>query len=144
MPRGHFGNPVVNGKRKCTKCGETKPVSEFQHSKRAPTGLIAQCKACHNAYMKTQYPRKRHINYVRAYGITLTDYNKMFAEQEGCCAICGKHQSEFKKALDVDHNHLTNQVRGLLCGNCNNGLGRFYADYGIELLTNAINYLGVN
>ena len=67
------------------------------------------------------YHREYHLK--RIYGITLDDYNKMFAEQNGCCAMCGKHQSEFKQALSVDHNHQTDEIRGLLCFSCNSKLG---------------------
>ena len=53
------------------------------------------------------------------YGITLDDYNKMFNEQEGKCAICQRHQNELTRTLCVDHNHKTNKVRSLLCLTCN-------------------------
>ena len=57
------------------------------------------------------------------YGITLDDYNRMFAEQKGCCKICNIHASELKAPLQVDHSHITGVVRGLLCGLCNSRLG---------------------
>jgi hypothetical protein len=57
------------------------------------------------------------------YGITLNDYNRMFAEQKGCCKICNIHASELKVPLQVDHSHITGVVRGLLCGLCNSRLG---------------------
>ncbi len=63
----------------------------------------------------------------------------MFEEQDGCCAICKRHQSEFTKSLFIDHCHKTNKVRGLLCHNCNIGLGSFKDN--IELMKNGINYL---
>ena len=53
------------------------------------------------------------------YGFTLDDYNKMFNEQEGKCAICQRHQNELTRTLCVDHNHKTNKVRALLCLTCN-------------------------
>jgi len=53
------------------------------------------------------------------YGITLDDYNKMFNEQEGKCAICQRHQNELTRTLCVDHDHKTNKVRALLCLTCN-------------------------
>lgn len=56
------------------------------------------------------------------YGITLNDYNRMFAEQNGCCKICNIHASELKVPLQVDHSHITGKVRGLLCGLCNSRL----------------------
>ena len=59
--------------------------------------------------------------------------------QNGRCAICGKHQNKFKKALSVDHCHKKGIIRGLLCNSCNLGLGKFYDN--CELLNNAIYYL---
>lgn len=43
----------------------------------------------------------------------------MYRLQEGKCAICKRHESEFKRRLSVDHNHKTGKVRGLLCFQCN-------------------------
>src|SRR5674476_255535 len=62
------------------------------------------------------------------YGITQIEYKEMFKRQEDCCAICGRHQSLFKRRLHVDHNHETGKVRSLLCGRCNTGLG-YYEKY---------------
>jgi len=73
------------------------------------------------------------------YGITLYDYNRMFDEQNGCCAICGKHQSLLERPLAVDHCHETNQIRDLLCTTCNLGIGALKDN--IELLLKAIGYL---
>jgi hypothetical protein len=53
------------------------------------------------------------------YGITLIDYNKMFEQQKGKCAICKRHQNNLTRTLSVDHNHKTNEVRALLCITCN-------------------------
>ena len=65
--------------------------------------------------------RRRKLK--QKYGLTPEEYNRMFENQSGCCAICKKHQSEFKRRLAVDHDHGTGQVRGLLCGACNVLLG---------------------
>ena len=71
--------------------------------------------------------------------ISEEDYNRLFDEQEGCCAVCGTHQSELDKRLSVDHNHETGEIRGLLCHPCNVGLGYFRDDeYRLAL---AIEYL---
>ena len=53
------------------------------------------------------------------YGITLIDYNKMFEQQKGKCAICKRHQNNLTRTLSVDHDHKTNKVRALLCITCN-------------------------
>ena len=65
--------------------------------------------------------REKHL--LRLYGITIDGWNKMFDDQNGCCDICGTHQSEQKRRFDVDHNHETGEVRSLLCTNCNTAVG---------------------
>lgn len=57
------------------------------------------------------------------YGITAAKYNAMLEVQGGCCAICGKTPEENERKLSVDHDHATGEVRGLLCSNCNRGIG---------------------
>jgi|SRR6266404_1747349 len=53
------------------------------------------------------------------YGLTKKQYDELFAKQEGRCFLCGKHQSELKTRLAVDHDHQSFEVRSLLCGYCN-------------------------
>ena len=55
------------------------------------------------------------------YSMTLEQYDKMFEEQNGNCAICGL--PELMRRLSVDHDHKTGVVRGLLCSSCNTKLG---------------------
>lgn len=57
----------------------------------------------------------------RKYGITLEQYNVMLEKQDGVCAICGGITEG--KHLAVDHDHVTGQLRGLLCDMCNRGIG---------------------
>lgn len=61
----------------------------------------------------------------RVYNITLRQYNFLLEQQDFKCAICKKHKSEFKDNLCVDHCHMTNKIRGLLCKKCNAGLGQY-------------------
>jgi hypothetical protein len=68
--------------------------------------------------------------------------NKLRAEQNYCCAICGTAEKDLKnQILFLDHNHESNKVRGLLCLKCNAGLGMFDSDDGIDLFCSAISYL---
>ena len=60
----------------------------------------------------------------RQYSITEELYAKIAAKQDNRCAICNCHQHY--QHLAVDHDHKTGMVRGLLCTNCNRGLGRFF------------------
>lgn len=75
-------------------------------------------------------------------GLTVEDYNNMFNLQEGRCLICKKHQSEFKRALCIDHDHNTDKIRGLICHKCNFLISNANDD--IEILKNAISYLENN
>ena len=53
-------------------------------------------------------------------------YEEMAERQQGLCAICGgKQVGTGDRRLDIDHNHLTDAPRELLCGSCNRGLGLF-------------------
>jgi len=76
----------------------------------------------------------RNYHLRRRYGITVEDYDRMFAEQGGVCAICRE-----AKAEHVDHCHRTRRVRGLLCFNCNGALGQFRDRP--DLMVRAVAYL---
>jgi hypothetical protein len=82
----------------------------------------------------------KKISLKNNYNITLEEYNQLFESQNGKCAICNKEQQN--KLLAVDHNHNTNQIRGLLCSKCNLALGLFYDN--INNLKAAILYLKGN
>jgi hypothetical protein len=71
------------------------------------------------------------------YGIDVQDYERMLEEQNGGCYICGEQPS--KRALDIDHDHKTGKVRGLLCSNHNRALGLLNDD--IVLMLKSVEYL---
>ncbi len=57
--------------------------------------------------------------------MTEGEYRELLGKQDGRCAVCGIPAAEVKGAqLDVDHDHATGLVRGLLCGPCNRGIGQ--------------------
>jgi len=65
-------------------------------------------------------PRQaRNVDLKAKYGITIEDYEAMFARQSGQCAICGREDQK----LVVDHHHATGRVRSLLCHLCNAMIG---------------------
>ena len=86
---------------------------------------------------------QRKATLLREFGITLDEYNDMLTIQGNVCAICKQEEtSKFKgtvRALAVDHNHTTGQVRGLLCNACNWSLGAMKEN--ITYLKSAIEYL---
>ncbi len=98
------------------------------------------------ARYRKRYPEKvrlAHRSWVlkNNFGISIEQYKDIFDKQGGCCAICGIHSSKYQRTLAVDHNHITNKVRGLLCFNCNNALGRFKDSP--EIMRKAIKYIEI-
>jgi hypothetical protein len=96
----------------------------------------------HEYYKKNR--KKRLANAERSrlkntYGLTEQSYKNMFVSQDYRCAICNTHQDEIHRKLHVDHCHESGKVRGLLCNDCNRGLGSFKDDLG--RMTAAIRYL---
>lgn len=83
----------------------------------------------------------RKYQYRKNYNITLDDYDRLAEKQAGLCAICKLPPGEKGRTslLHVDHDHATNEVRGLLCDNCNRALGLFQES--INNLECAVDYL---
>ena len=110
--------------KQCRSCGVEKKNSEFHKNQ-------SRCKPCKSEIDRKYYENDRSNYYIRTYGISLSDFNAMFEEQEGCCAVCGTHQLQLKTRLCVDHDHATGKVRGLLCNSCNTALGKLKDNYDI-------------
>jgi hypothetical protein len=129
----------------CSSCKETKDLCQFprRNHKYSKDGHYGTCKSCKNAkeraLNKTNPLRKRAELIKSRFGITLDQYNELFVKQSGCCGICKEPQSNFSKSFAVDHNHKTNQIRGLLCDNCNRALGQFKDSD--TILENALSYI---
>lgn len=88
--------------------------------------------------------QRRDKELQQAFGITLKDYNELHKAQAGVCALCLnpeilKDRGGNIRPLCVDHCHTTGKVRGLLCANCNLGLGHFKDNS--TVLQKAIKYL---
>lgn len=113
-----------HGKLYCRKCHHEKDPSEFYLSNHQSTGRQSCCISCSKTerqrIRQNGYGRRRHLK-VR-YGLSESEYEEMLEEQGGVCAICGKPPSQ-SRHLDVDHNHETGEVRGLLCTKCNSEVG---------------------
>ena len=78
-------------------------------------------------YRKNHPNRDRAGHLRRKFNLTLQQFNDMVIAQNSKCDICGE---PFVKIPNIDHDHATGLVRGLLCGNCNRGLGSFKDDTG--------------
>jgi hypothetical protein len=78
--------------------------------------------------------------YRRKYGITLAQKIAIFLAQGNACAICRRNDKHERLSLwHIDHSHLSNQVRGVLCRSCNLMLGKAADDP--TILRAAANYL---
>lgn len=106
-------------KKTCSICNQTKTIDSFNFKRRNKDQRDTRCKPCQKAYSRAH-------DLKNFYGISTEDYNNLFAQQNGKCAICGKTQTAEKRQLAVDHDHKTGAVRGLLCGKCNMTLGLFH------------------
>lgn len=131
-----------------------KQCSKCKKHKRVETGFYpsqgAWCRECHKQRFRERsvdpryrrlyrmYSWRRSLKFL--YGITPEVYKEIHARQQGRCGICGKTRANSRgHRLNVDHDAVTKRIRGLLCGNCNNGIGRFQHDQ--SLLRKAIEYL---
>lgn len=131
----------------CPRCETEKPRDAFTRSNTRKTGLQVYCRACESEKRKEirkKYPerakaRDLRTDLMRNYGISVDQYEKMRSDQNGCCACCGKHETEFQRRLNVDHDHNTGAIRALLCNECNPGIGYFQDSF--ERLEMAIRYL---
>lgn len=79
-------------------------------------------------WRKDNPEKSMSIDLKRKYGITYDHWKVMFDQQEGKCLVCNKHQNELNQKLAVDHDHKTNQIRGLICCQCNRGIGYLQDD----------------
>ena len=109
--------------KKCPDCGVTKTPSEFNKDKRNKDGLQCYCKTCQvartQAWRTANPDRDRNTQYKRKYGVTAEQVNEMVEAVGGRCPGCLRVTEDW----NVDHNHDTGEVRGVLCGNCNRAAG---------------------
>jgi len=103
---------MQNDLQKCRHCKLELEAHNFHADKKQSNGLYNICRSCRS-------------NSRRLIDMSENKYQEILATQNNQCAICGKDANEFKTALNVDHDYKTNKIRGLLCTNCNMGLGHF-------------------
>lgn len=143
----------------CSICKETLAISTFEISSRG-NGYRGACKPCKNKIRrerghgklneqqkaaKKKYnatvqgkAKSREYNLLWHFGMTTQDFKDLLLSQKDGCGICGTPEPE-NAHHQVDHDHTTGFVRGILCRRCNKGIGFF--DGHPELLSRAITYL---
>lgn len=160
--KSYAGRPARHqapeGMKRCSHCKETKAITEFFASAIRFDGLDRRCRTCcgtlHDQWRRKNLPaaaaagrkwraenpeRSKDHGRKKNYDLPLGTYDRMLAQQNGKCAICFAESAGGKGAFHVDHCHDSGKVRGLLCHECNLGLGKFKDR--ADLLTSAINYL---
>ena len=107
---------------RCPKCKKRKRAKTIRDGKPA---LATYCRAC-----------KRAHDLNRKWGITPEQFDSLLKAQGYKCGICGRVEEKYWK---VDHNHTTDDIRGLLCHRCNTGIGLLGDD--VRRLLSACQYL---
>lgn len=168
MPRKTKSN-TREGFRICNICEDEKPLNDFINRTGNIGGKGYECKVCytdkaflkrHNnsaealeernskRLLKNEFPQEyqsRHaVSAMRKRGVKITESEYVeLRKAPNICEICGEpNKSARKKNLSVDHCHDTGKIRGLLCDNCNRGLGLFGDN--VDLLLKAAEYLTVH
>jgi hypothetical protein len=152
-----YNNTMTINNFWCTLCEKELPISNFSLKKNSKTILASRCDKCRNSPMvlwDSLHPesvKKRGKKYIESgnarlgrlkkkYNLSKEEYEKLLLAQNNKCAICNSDTPKGRySSFNVDHDHKTNKVRGLLCTNCNRGLGFFKDD--IELLKKALYYI---
>lgn len=126
----------------CKQCGEEGPLELFQKDISKKDKVRPECKECTAANRKKRYnPSKNRMhNMQKNFGKGILEtYQEIFEAQGGVCAICASPENGRYAHLSVDHNHDTGKIRGLLCNNCNRGIGLLKDDP--KILEQAKKYL---
>ena len=118
--------------KRCKECSQLKPLSEFYicRLRNGKEWLSSYCKPCtierttaraiQNPDKLKGYRRGGHLK--KRFGLTLDEYDQLWASQGGVCIGCGDDNIAGRR-LAVDHDHKTGEIRGLLCDRCNRALG---------------------
>jgi hypothetical protein len=132
----------------CTECLQEQPVRCFSVKRKAKDGLSPSCKSCCSIHSKSWHSKNKGRCYLssrkaqlkRNFNITVEEYDVIYREHSGECAICGAGSADYAGSkLCVDHDHENGKIRGLLCRRCNAGLGFFNDDP--ELVKEAAAYM---
>ncbi len=120
----------------CTRCQADKPLTEyFSRGGKLSHLYKSRCKSCmqqqrqqwalDNKQHLNEWRRKNWVEAGRRFrrrGATQELYDTLYEAQKGCCALCNEPEEKFAW-LCIDHDHDTGRIRGLLCPNCNRGIG---------------------
>lgn len=122
---------------------DRQKMSKQKSVKYIDKGITGLCKFCNKEFIKSIHnqiyckvcaPTNKFVGLIRKYNISHTEYLEMLSVNDGNCDIC-----LIEVATDIDHDHSTGKVRGMLCHNCNMILG--HAKDNVNILNGSIEYL---
>ena len=112
----------------CPGCRRELPHTQFHKNSRNRDGLQSRCRSCRaddDRVSRDRHPQRLPIwRRQNRYGLSDEQYRMMLEACGGRCEVCGDPPSLPFRVLDIDHDHATGRVRGLLCRPCNNALRR--------------------
>lgn len=118
-------------------------------NKNTSSKYVTRCRSCFKQHVTPKISRQEYSRFWQTnkkYGIDKSGFEVLWIAFRGKCGICdaeliqpteGKGQP--RNACVIDHDHITGNIRGLLCNSCNKGLGLFNDD--VVLLRSAINWM---
>jgi len=126
LSKANKGKPVPEERKKRisdTEKGRPSPMKGRKHSEatkkkmsgKTPWNKLSEAER--NCRLKKQH-RSWHL---KRYGLTLEQVDEILFKQNHKCAICDRSLKEMNR--NIDHDHRTGKVRGILCHRCNAGLG---------------------
>lgn len=129
----------------CGCCAKELPLDAFAKNSAKKDGLQERCRACRSShYQAVKHKRPKPTKessrkwLLASYGLTPDGFSQMLELQGDSCAIC-RTKTWGRPSPSIDHCHSTSVVRGLLCNDCNRGLGLFKDNP--EALENAAKYI---
>ena len=150
QPKGRQKTSLIRdvaGQKRCACCKKWQPEGNFHQARKNSDGLASSCKSCEHERRKARAEAhrdwKRYVNF----GLTREQFDLLFAQQDGRCAIC-RTDDPGTRFWCVDHDHSCcgdggkscgRCIRGILCQRCNRVLG--LAQDSIERLSRSIEYL---
>ncbi len=126
----------------CKDCQTEKPLDQFPKQPKNKDGRNTYCRECSTIRVNKSPNQKinaRKAQLKKLYNTTPEHYDELLAKQKGVCAICFEPEKGKREYLCIDHDHKTGYIRGLLCHDCNLGIGKLKDSP--ELLKSAIWYL---
>lgn len=133
----------------CKSCNTNKAKTDFHKDTSSKRGYAYYCKPCATAKSRKWHKDNKHnVEYKQAkrdsyfqskYSLTTEERVAILQKQNNLCAICSIPLNTHGTHTHTDHCHTTGKVRGILCTNCNRGLGHFKDN--MNNLENAIQYL---